>query len=81
MMTYNVFPHSSAGEASFYLMFGHDAFMPSLFRLLLPKLRCMGDEGCKIYLGAMRNIYMMAVLNLKIAKDKCPSSTQDPQKA
>ena len=49
--------HSSAEEAPFYLMFGGNSLMPTLFKLLLPKLRYMGDEGCKIYLDAMRNIY------------------------
>ena len=71
-MAYNVFPHFSAGEASFYLMIGHYPFMPTLFKLLLPKLRYMGDEKCRIHLDTMREIYMMTVLNLKIARDKCP---------
>ena len=69
MMAFNVFPHSSAGEASFYFIFGCNTFMPTLFKLLLPELRYMGDEGCKIYLDAMGEIYIMAVLNLKIARD------------
>ena len=73
-MTYNVFPHSSAGEAPFYLMLGCNTFMPILFKLLLPKLRYMGDEKCSVYLDAIWEIYMIAVLNLKMAKDKpCPS--------
>ena len=70
-MTYNTFPHSSSEEAPFYLMFRWDADMPTLFKLLLPKIRYMGDEKCKIHLDAMREIYMM-VLNLKTARDKCP---------
>ena len=41
----------------------------------------MGNEGCKIYLDAMGEMYMMAALNHKIARDKCPPPTQDPDKA
>ena len=55
-----------------YLMFRHDAFIPTFFKLLLPKLRYMGDEKCRIHLNAMPEIYMMTVLNLKMARDKCP---------
>ena len=69
-MAYNVFPHSSSGESPFNLRFRCHPFMPTLFKLLLPKLRCMGDEKCKIHLDTMQEIYMMAVLNLKMALDK-----------
>ena len=71
-MAYSVFPHFSAGEVPFCLMFGHDAFMPTLFKLFLPKHSYMRDEGCKIQLDAMREIYIMVVLNLKIAKINAP---------
>ena len=47
-------------------MFGCNAFMPTFLKLLLPKLRYMGDEGYKLYMDDMREIYMMAVLNLKL---------------
>ena len=47
---------------------------------ITPKLRYTGDEGCKIYVDAMREIYVMAVLNLKIARDKCPPPSEDPNK-
>ena len=69
-MAYNVFPHSSAEDVPFYLMFEYGPFMPTLFKLLLTKLRYMDDEKCRIHLDAMQEIYMMAVLNLKMARDK-----------
>ena len=37
-MVYNVFPHLTLGEAPFYLMFRWDAYLPTLFKLLLPKI-------------------------------------------
>ena len=79
-MAYTIFPHSSAGEVPFYLIFECDPFMPTLFKLLLLKLRYMGDAKCRIHLDAMREICMMAVLNLKMARDKCPSQIRDPDK-
>ena len=79
-MAYNVFPHSSSEESLFYLMFGCDSFMQTLFKLLLPKLRYMGDERCKMYLDALQEIYMMTVLSLKMARNKNPLTIRDPSK-
>ena len=67
MMAYNVFPHFLAEETPFSLIFGCDTFMLTLFKLLLPKLRYMGHKECKIHLDVIWEIYMMAVLNLKVA--------------
>ena len=52
-MAYNLLPHCSAGEAPFYLMFGHDVFMPTSFKLLLPQLKYMNDNKCRIHLDVM----------------------------
>ena len=65
-MAYKTFPNSLTVESPQYLMFGCDAFMPKLFRLLLSKLRYMGDQKCKIHLDAFWEINMMAILNLKL---------------
>ena len=61
-------------------MFGHNVFMPTLFKLLLPKLRYMGDDKCRIHLDTMWKVYMMAVLNLKTARDRCSPPVRDPNK-
>ena len=44
-MAYNVFPHFPAGEAPFYLIFGCDTFVQTLFKLVLPKLTYIGDKN------------------------------------
>ena len=54
--------------------------MPTLFKLLSPKIRYMGDEKCRIHLDTMREINMMTVLHLKTARYKCPLPTKDPHK-
>ena len=54
--------------------------MPTLFKLLLPKIRYMGDKQCRIHLDAKREVYMMAVFNLKTTRYKCPPPINDPNK-
>ena len=66
-MAHNTFPHSS-----FYLMFCQDGYMPTLFKLLMPKMQNIGERNCHTHLDAMREI-CMTVLNLKTARDKHPS--------
>ena len=40
----------------------------------------MRDDKCRIHFDAMGDIYMMAVLNLKTARDKCSPPIKDPQR-
>ena len=56
-MAYNIFPHSSAGEAPFYLLFGHGAFMPTLLKLLLLKFRYMGEENVEFIWMPCKKLY------------------------
>ena len=65
-MAYNIFPHSASGESLFFLMYRRDAYLPTLHQLLQPKMQYMGDDKCRIHLDAMQDIYMMAVLSLKM---------------
>ena len=37
----------------------------------------MGDKTCQIHLDSMREIYVMYVLNLKMARDKSPLPIRD----
>ena len=41
----------------------------------------MGDEACIIQLDSMREIYIMALPNLKAARDKCSLPVRDQDKA
>ena len=74
-MEYNMFLHSSSGEAPFNLMFGWDTYMATLSKWLLLKIGYMGDEKSRIHLVIMREVYMMTALSLKTARDKCPTPT------
>ena len=49
--------------------------MPTLFKLLMPKIRYVGDENCHIHLDVMKEIYMMMVLNLKTTSAHPPLLT------
>ena len=38
----------------------------------------MGDDECKIHQDAMREVNMLAVLNLKMSHDRYPPPTGNP---
>ena len=39
---YNLFQNGQSQESGFFLMFGRDAYIPTLASVLQPKLRCLG---------------------------------------
>ena len=49
-----------------------------LHNLLQPKLSYMDDNECKIHLDAMKEVYMLVVLNLKMSHDRYPPPTGNP---
>ena len=59
-------------------LYGWDAYLPTLHNLLQPKICYMGNDECKIHLDAMREVYMLEVLNLKMSCGRYPSLTGNP---
>ena len=67
-------------EAPLHLMSRHDTLMPTLFKLLLPTLRYMGDDKNKSSLSChVRNIHD-ANIGIKTLRDKYPPLIRDPEK-
>ena len=78
VMACNIFPHTATGKSPFFLMYRWDAYLPMLHNLLQPKTCYMGYGECKIHLDAMREVYMLVVLNLKISCDRHPPPMGNP---
>ena len=56
-MAYNAFLHFSTAEVTFYLMFGQDVYMPTLFKLLMLIIWYMGDENLYTFGCHEGNLY------------------------
>ena len=78
VMAYNIFPHTATDDCPFFVMYGKDAYLPTLHNLLQPKIYYMGDDECRIHLDAMREVYMLALLNLKMSHDRYPPPMGNP---
>ena len=78
MMAYNIFPHIATYESPFFLMYRCDVHLPTLHNLLQPQLYYMGDNECKIHLDAIREVYMLMILNLKMSHDRHPPPMGNP---
>ena len=68
---------NNSKESPFFLMFGRDPVLP-LNMLLEPKLRYLGNDINILSLEAMKNMYEIAAINLKIAIEK-RDSPKDPK--
>ena len=66
---YNFIPSEHSKESPFFLMFGRDPVLP-LNTLLGPKMRYLGNDINILALEAMKNMFEIAVTNLKIASEK-----------
>ena len=78
VMAYHVFSHKATGESTFFLMYRCDAYLLTLHNFLQPKLCYMGDNECKIHLNVMQEVYMLAVLNLKMSHNRYPPPNGNP---
>ena len=66
---YNFIPNEHSKESPFFLMFGRDPVLP-LNTLPGPKVRYLGNDINILYLEAMKNMFEIAVTNLKLAQEK-----------
>ena len=62
---YNFIPNEHSKEPPFFLMFGRDPVLP-LITLLEPKVRYLGNDINILYLGAMKNMFEITAINLKL---------------
>ena len=70
---YNFFPNEHSRESPFFLMFGRDPILP-LNKLLEPKIRYLGNDENILSLETLKNVYELAVTNLKFARQKYGSN-------
>ena len=64
---YNFLPNEHSRESAFFLMFGRDAYLP-LNKILIPRIRYLGNEQNTLSLEALRNVYRLATYNLEKAR-------------
>ena len=58
-------------------MFGRDVYILILASLLLPKLKYLGNKSSLLFVEMLQEAYMLAVMNLKAARDRWPMKRPD----
>ena len=66
---YNFIPNKHSNESPFFLKFGRDPVL-SLNTLLEPKMRYQGNDMNNLLLEAMKNMFEIAAMNLKLARER-----------
>ena len=66
---YNFIPNEHSKESPFFCMFGRDPVLP-VNKLLGPKMRYLGNDINILSLEAMKNMFEIAAMNLKLAQEK-----------
>ena len=66
---YNFFPNGQSPELAFFLMFDRDIYIPTLAYLLPPKLKYLGDKSSLLSIEILREAFMLAGINFKMARE------------
>ena len=66
---YNFFPHTTSKERPFFMMFGRDP-LTGLEKLLGDTVRYLGENGGRLDLTVLQNIYQLAAQNVQKAREK-----------
>ena len=74
---YNFFPCQSSKKSPFVLMFGRDPITP-VPKLLKPKPRYYGEQGCALKMDKLRRLYIIVVQNICKAREKLPKKEDEP---
>ena len=64
------FQMARARSQHFFLLFGRDMYIPTLANLLQPILQYLGEKSSLLLIEMLREVFMLAVRNLKKAIDK-----------
>ena len=69
----NFVQNKHSKERAFFLMFGKDTYTP-LMQLNNPKIRYIGDKQILLVLDVIRDMYMLAIHNIKLSRERQENS-------